>query len=154
MSPDIHLSEQDLMTLQKCLNDGIEPPQELAEKLFPSLYASYDFKALKDSRIPTIEYQGKRSEAAILNEASAFGGGSPLQLERSFEGGKINRNATQLGLFKEGGEEADKNWRNLIVQGDNLQFLKTCYLNQDSVVKDKVKGKVKLVYIPISLRCP
>lgn len=143
----INLSEEDFEVLQKCLNDGVEPPQELAKKLFPSLYTSYDFKTLKDSKIPTIEYQGKRSEAAILNEATAFGGGSPLQLERSFEGGKINRAATQLGLFNETGEEDDETWRNLIVQGDNLQFLKTCYLNQDPIIKDKVKGKVKLIYI-------
>jgi adenine-specific DNA-methyltransferase len=38
-------------------------------------------------------------------------------------------------------------WRNMIVQGDNLQFLKTCYLNQDPLIKDKVKGKIKLIYI-------
>ena len=147
MSREIQIGEEDLMTLQKCLNDGVEPPQELAKKLFPSLYAAYDFKSLKDSKIPTIEYQGKRSEAAILNEASAFGGGSPLQLERSFDGGKINRDATQLGLFSESTADADLNWQNLIVQGDNLQFLKTCYLNQDPIIRDKVKGKVKLVYI-------
>ncbi|MBU4292472.1 MAG: site-specific DNA-methyltransferase [Actinobacteria bacterium] len=33
------------------------------------------------------------------------------------------------------------------MQGDNLQFLKTCYLNQDPLIKNKVKGKVKLIYI-------
>ena len=147
MSRELDLSEEDMLVLQKCLNDGVEPPQTLAKKLFPSLYATYDFKTLKDSKIPTIEYQGKRSEAAILNEASAFGGGSPLQLERSFDGGKINRGATQLDLFNESRREDDANWQNLIVQGDNLQFLKTCYLNQDPIIKDKVKGKVKLVYI-------
>lgn len=143
----INLSEEDFQILQKCLNDGVEPPQELARKLFPSLYSAFDFKTLKDSKIPTIEYQGKRSEAAILNEASAFGGGSPLQLERCFDGGKINKKATQLTLFKESQTEYDSNWRNLIVQGDNLQFLKTCYLNQDPIIKDKIKGKVKLICI-------
>ncbi|MCJ7833056.1 MAG: hypothetical protein MUQ20_01555, partial [Deltaproteobacteria bacterium] len=143
----IKLSEEDFQILQKCLNDGVEPPQELARKLFPSLYSAFDFKTLKDSKIPTIEYQGKRSEAAILNEASAFGGGSPLQLERCFDGGKINKKATQLMLFRESQAEYDSNWRNLIVQGDNLQFLKTCYLNQDPIIKDKVKGKVKLICI-------
>ena len=147
MTKELQLTEEDMLVLQKCLNEGLEPPQALAKKLFPSLYASYDFKTLKDSRIPTIEYQGKRPEAAILNEATAFGGGSPLQLERSFDGGKINRNATQLGLFEEGDDRRDGNWRNLIVQGDNLQFLKTCYMNQDPVIKDKVKGKVKLTLI-------
>lgn len=143
----IKLSEEDFQVLQKCLNDGVEPPQELAKRLFPSLYAAYDFKTLKDSKIPTIEYQGKRPEATILNEASSFGGGSPLQLERCFDGGKINKKDTQLTLFKESQAEYYSNWRNLIVQGDNSQFLKTCYLNQDPIIKDKVKGKVKLICI-------
>ena len=143
----LDLSDDDLLTLQKCLNEGIEPPVELAKTLFPSLYAKFDFKTLKDSRIPIIEYQGKRPEAAILNEASAFGGGSPLQLERYFEGGKISRNMNQLDLFRESKTEYEGTWRNLIVQGDNLQFLKTCYLNQDPIIKDKIKGKVKLIYI-------
>ena len=124
MEKTIQLTEEELLTLKRCINDWVEPPQEIAKKLFPSLYAGFDFKTLKDSRIPTIEYQGKRPEAAILNEASVFGGGSPLQLERHFDGGKINRKATQLDLFGAGKKAADKEWRNLIVQGDNLQFLK------------------------------
>ncbi len=143
----LDLSEDDLLVLQKCLNDGTEPPVELAKKLFPSLYAPLDFKTLKDAKIPTIEYAGKRSEAAILNEATAFGGGSPLQLERYFEGGKISKGMSQVELFAESKAEDDSNWRNLIVQGDNLQFLKTCYLNRDPIIKDKVKGRVKLIYI-------
>ncbi len=144
---EIKLNEEDLLALQRCLNEGMEPPPEMAKKLFPSLYTTFDFKTLKDSKIPTIEYAGKRSEAAILNEASAFGGGSPLQLERYFEGGKISKRMSQVELFAESKAGDDNNWRNLIVQGDNLQFLKTCYLNQDPVIKDKVKGKVKLIYI-------
>jgi len=143
----LDLSDDDLLVLQKCLNDGTEPPVELAKKLFPSLYSTFDFKTLKDSKIPTIEYAGKRPEAAILNEASAFGGGSPLQLERYFEGGKISKGMNQADLFNESQGQSDSNWRNLIVQGDNLQFLKTCYLNQDPIIKDKVKGKVTLVCI-------
>lgn len=144
---NIELGEDDLITLQRCINEGLEPPSELAKKLFPSLYASYDFKTLKGSKIPNIEYQGKRSEAAILNEATLFGGGSPLQLVRSFDGGKLNRHATQLSLFSPEENDLDDNWQNLIVQGDNLQFLKTCFLNQDPMIKDKVRDKVKLVYI-------
>jgi len=143
----LDLSDDDLIVLQKCLNDGTEPPVELAKKLFPSLYSTFDFKTLKDSKIPTIEYAGKRPEAAILNEASAFGGGSPLQLERYFEGGKISSGMNQADLFNESQGQSDSNWRNLIVQGDNLQFLKTCYLNQDPIIKDKVKGKVNLFYL-------
>ena len=147
MGKPIQLDENDLRALQKCLNDGIEPPSELAKKLFPSLYEAFDFKTLKDSRIPTIEYAGKRCEAAILNEAAAFGGGSPLQVERCFDGGRLNPGATQLALFQNAGKQPEAEWRNLIVCGDNLQFLKTCFLNQDPLIKDKVKGKVKLVYI-------
>lgn len=143
----LDLSDDDLLVLQKCLNDGTEPPVELAKKLFPSLYSTFDFKTLKDSKIPTIEYAGKRPEAAILNEASAFGGGSPLQLERYFEGGKISKGMNQADLFNESQGQSDSNWRNLIVQGDNLQFLKTCYLNQDPMIKDRVKGKVNLFYL-------
>jgi hypothetical protein len=45
-------------------------PEELAKKLFPKLYAGFDFKTLNRASIPTIEYAGKRSETAILNEAS------------------------------------------------------------------------------------
>lgn len=39
------------------------------------------------------------------------------------------------------------NWRNMIVFGDNLQFLKTVCKNEDPAIKDKVKKKVKLIYI-------
>jgi len=144
---NIQLTEDDLKILQHCVNHGLEPPQELAKKLFPSLYAPFDFKSLKDSKIPTIEYQGKRSEAAILNEAALFGGSSPLQLARCFDGGKLQKSGTQLNMFNPVERDSDDNWQNLIVQGDNLQFLKTCFLNQDPIIKDKVKGKVKLVYI-------
>jgi site-specific DNA-methyltransferase (adenine-specific)/adenine-specific DNA-methyltransferase len=35
----------------------------------------------------------------------------------------------------------------MIVFGDNLQFLKTCYANKDELIRNKVKGKVKLIYI-------
>ena len=78
----IELSEQDLKALEKALNGSQEPPQELAKKLFPSLFAAFDFKTLEDSRIPTIEYAGKRSEAVILNEATAFGEVQPVPCTR------------------------------------------------------------------------
>ena len=35
----------------------------------------------------------------------------------------------------------------MLVFGDNLQFLKTIYENEDPLIKDKVSGKVKLIYI-------
>ena len=145
--PDITLTEQEVQTLLRCLNDRVEPPEALAKKLFPKLYAGFDFKTLNRASIPTIEYAGKRSEAAILNEASAFGAGSPLQIVRFFRGGKFQKDAQQLELIKETGPTWDTGWKNMIVQGDNLQFLKTCFLDQDPLIKGKVKGKVKLVYM-------
>jgi len=90
MTQEIRLSEKDMLLLQKCLNNGVESPQEMAKKLFLTSYSTFVFKTLKDSKIPTIEYQGKRSEAAILNKAAAFGGGSSLQIERCFDGGRVN----------------------------------------------------------------
>jgi len=94
--PDITLTEQEVQTLLCCLNDRVEPPEALAKKLFPKLYAGFDFKTLNRASIPTIEYAGKRSEAAILNEASAFGAGSPLQIVRFFRGGKFQKDVQQL----------------------------------------------------------
>src|ERR1700722_10599848 len=35
----------------------------------------------------------------------------------------------------------------MMVFGDNLQFLKTLYANNDPLIKGKIKGKVKLIYI-------
>lgn len=145
--PDINLTEQEVQTLLRCLNDRIEPPEELAKKLFPKLYAGFDFKTLNRASIPTIEYAGKRSEAAILNEASAFGAGSPLQIVRFFRGGKLQKEAQQLELIKETGPTWETGWKNMIVQGDNLQFLKTCFLDQDPLIRGKVKGKVRLFYM-------
>ena len=56
----------------------------------------------------------------------------PLQVEKVYNGKR---------------ETFDDGWRNLLVFGDNLQFLKTIYKNEDPIIKDKVKGKVKLIYI-------
>ncbi len=131
----INLTDEELARLLEAVNGEVEPPPELAGKLFPSLLeklgqaGKFDFETLNRIRIPTIEYAGKRSEGVILATAVALGQSAPLQVVRSF------------------GEPGADGWRNLIVQGDNLQFLKTVYLNQDPLIKDKVKGKVKLIYI-------
>lgn len=131
----IDLSPKDLQLLSECINDQKDVPVELLTKLSPGFFEKlaadgrFDFKALDKFKIPTIEYAGKRPESIILAQAAITGGAAPLQVVRSFANGK------------------NGNWKNLIVQGDNLQFLKTCYINQDPLIKDKVKGKVKLVYI-------
>ncbi len=135
------LSQTDIETLLKCIENETEIPEDLLPKLNPSFFDKlaqenkFDYQKLEKYKIPTIEYAGKRSEALILSQAGLMGGGSPLQVERCFES---NSQVDQV--------EGD-DWKNLIVQGDNLQFLKTCYLNQDPLIKDKVKGKVKLIYI-------
>jgi len=144
------LTEQDILEITKAIENNTEIPEDLLPKLNPSFFeklaeeAKFDYQKLDKYKIPTIEYAGKRPEALILSQAGLLGGGSPLQVERCFDG--INqKDKSQLDLFEESKNSTD--WKNLIVQGDNLQFLKTCYLNQDPLIKDKVKGKVKLIYI-------
>lgn len=131
----INLSEENLQKLSECINNQTEIPEDLLVKLSPGFFeklqreGQFDYQKLNKFKIPTIEYAGKRPESVILAQAAITGGAAPLQIVRSF------------------GETKDNEWRNMIVQGDNLQFLKTCYLNQDPLIKDKVKGKVKLIYI-------
>jgi len=131
----INLNQEDMEKLTGCINDQIEIPQDILIKLSPSFFdklyqeGKFDFQKLDKYKIPTIEYAGKRPESAILAQAILVGEAAPLQVVRAFGNGQSDP------------------WRNMIVQGDNLQFLKTCYLNQDPLIKDKVKGKVKLIYI-------
>jgi DNA modification methylase len=140
------LSDEERETIIEALNDNTEPPPELMAKLFPGLAEKFDVAKLDRAKIVTLEYAGKRSEAAILNQTSPTETGSPLQVERCFKEGIISK-CTQLDLFEKTKKDNDSNWQNLIVQGDNLQFLKTCYQNADPLIKDRIKGKVKLIYI-------
>jgi len=140
------LTEEEKKLIIEALNNNVEPPPELMTKLFPGLAEKFDVAKLDRAKIVTLEYAGKRSEAAILNQASPTDAGSPLQVERCFKGGSLT-GETQLDLFKKAKSGTDDNWQNLIVQGDNLQFLKTCHRNADPLIKDRVKGKVKLFYI-------
>jgi len=140
------LTEEEKKTIIEALNNNIELPPELMTKLFPGLAEKFDVAKLDRAKIVTLEYAGKRSEAAILNQASPIDAGSPLQVERCFKGGSLT-GETQLDLFERAKSGTDDNWQNLIVQGDNLQFLKTCYRNADPLIKGRVKGKVKLIYI-------
>ncbi|MBU1570574.1 MAG: site-specific DNA-methyltransferase, partial [Proteobacteria bacterium] len=125
----IKLTPEEKARVIDALNKGVEPSPDLLPKLFPGTTEKFDVQALDRAKIPTLEYSGKRSKATILAEAGAGIGAAPLQNVRCF------------GDIKNGG------WRNLIVQGDNLQFLKTCYRNIDPLIKNKVKGKAKLIYI-------
>ena len=140
------LTDEEKKLIIEALNNNIELPPELMTKLFPGLAEKFDVAKLDRAKIVSLEYAGKRSEAAILNQASPTDAGSPLQVERCFKGGSLT-GETQLDLFKKAKNGTDDNWQNLIVQGDNLQFLKTCHRNADPLIKDRVKGKVKLFYI-------
>lgn len=137
----INLNKEEIQILGDCLNNNTEVPLEIIKKISPTFFdklrTDYQIESSKIDRysIPTLEYALKKSESAILNSAIAFGGGTPLQVERCFENGEHNK------------EYEHNDWTNMIVQGDNLQFLKTCFINQDPLIKDKIKGKVKLIYI-------
>ena len=104
----------------KLLQEGKELPEEFKYLLFPTKQKEYE-----------LVYAGKiRKEDLLANEDGVFP--VPLQIDKVFNGER---------------ESFDDGWKNMIVFGDNLQFLKTVYENNDPLIKDKVKGKVKLIYI-------
>lgn len=103
------------------LNKGESIPDDFKNKLFPINHKEYE-----------LAYEGKmRKEDILANDDGSFP--VPLQIEKIFNGSEH--------------PAYDDGWRNMIVFGDNLQFLKTIYKNEDPVIKDKIKGKVKLIYI-------
>ena len=150
----INLTDQEITTIVESISQSTEIPPGLLKKLSPSFFeklseeVEIDVQKLDRFKIPTIEYAGKRSETQILTHAALMGGNAPLEIVRCFEGGKIKKQH-QLELFEkaQNSKPDNGNWKNLIVQGDNLQFLKTCYLNKNPLIKNKIKGKVKLIYI-------
>lgn len=103
------------------LENGENIPEDFKHKLFPIEHKEYE-----------LAYAGKmRKEDLLANDDGSFP--VPLQIEKVFNG-------DEHPAFDDG-------WRNMVVFGDNLQFLKTIYKNEDSVIKNKVRGKVKLIYI-------
>ena len=116
----LQLSEKEIQYIVEQLQKGEQLPEDLKYKLFPVKQKEYE-----------LVYGGKmRKEDILSNEDGVFP--VPLQVEKVFNG--------KRDAFKDG-------WRNMIVFGDNLQFLKTIYENKDPLIKGKVKGKVKLIYI-------
>ncbi len=117
----LNLNSYDKEYLIECLKNGKDIPAEYKYALFPTKQKEYE-----------LVYAGKARKEDILadnEEAKAV----PLQIEKVFNGEKYPL--------------AAKDWHNLLVFGDNLQILKTFYKNEDELVKGKVKGKVKLIYI-------
>ena len=102
------------------IKNGEPLPEDYKYVLFPATQAEYE-----------LTYAGKmRKEDVLAGEDGTFP--IPIQIDREYNSDK-NSTVTD--------------WKNMIVFGDNLQFLKTIYENKDPIIKDKVKGKVKLIYI-------
>ena len=115
------LTKYEIDCLTKALKSGEELSLDYKYRLFPTEQKEYE-----------LVYAGKmRKEDLLANEDGVFP--VPLQVEKVFNGDEY--------------EAFGDDWKNMIVFGDNLQFLKTIYENKDSLVKNKVKGKVKLIYI-------
>jgi site-specific DNA-methyltransferase (adenine-specific)/adenine-specific DNA-methyltransferase len=115
---DITIQEREF--LMECLAKGTNIPDDFQEKLFPTSQKEYELR-----------YAGKmRREDLLADQDGTFA--VPLQVEKIYNGER---------------KKFDDGWRNMIVFGDNLQFLKTIYKNEDPLVKDCVKGKIKLIYI-------
>lgn len=94
-------------------------PPDLRAKLAPA----------EESGACTLSYGGRLSREALLSDADGTG-------------------AAELSLLREfPGPERPDGWRNLVVFGDNLRFLKAALADRDPAVRGKVKGQVKLIYI-------
>tara|TARA_R110000868_G_scaffold353150_5_gene614391 strand:+ start:1991 stop:4042 length:2052 start_codon:yes stop_codon:yes gene_type:complete len=114
------LSQREKDFLIEKLQKGEELPEDFKYKLFPTTQKEYE-----------LVYAGKMRKEDILADEDGVTA-APLQIERTYNGER---------------ESYPDGWKNMIVFGDNLQFLKTIYKNEDPLIKDKVKGKVKLIYI-------
>lgn len=114
------LSQHEINDLIERLQKGEILPDDYKYKLFPVKQKEYE-----------LVYGGKmRREDILANEDGVFP--VPLQIEKIFNGKRV---------------QWEDGWKNIIAFGDNLQLLKTIYENKDPLIKDKVKGKVKLIYI-------
>jgi len=115
------LNVEDKKYLINLIESEEQIPEDYKYLLFPNLQEEYE-----------LIYAGKmRKEDVLAGEDGTLP--VPLQLERVFNG-------TEHPEFEDG-------WKNMIVFGDNLQLLKTINENRDPLIKDKIKGKVKLIYI-------
>lgn len=115
------LSKAEKDYLIDLIDKGETIPEDFKYKLFPTEHKEYE-----------LAYAGKmRKEDLLADEDGSFP--VPLQIEKVFNG-------TEHPAFDDG-------WKNMIVFGDNLQFLKTIYKNEDPIIRDRVKGKIKLIYI-------
>jgi len=114
------LNNYEVQDIIEKLQKGEMLPDDYKYKLFPTKQKEYE-----------LVYGGKmRKEDILANEDGVFP--VPLQVDKVYNG--------EREAFADG-------WRNIIVFGDNLQFLKIVYQDEDPLIKGRVKGKVKLIYI-------
>ena len=99
------------------LENNIQLPTELQYIMFPTKEKEYK-----------LTYADKMRKEDILSNEDGVSS-VPIQIQKTFIS-----------------DEKDS-WKNMIVFGDNLQFLKTVYEDTDENIKGKIKGKVKLIYI-------
>ena len=116
-----NLTPNDVAFLIDCLKNGKEIPEIYKYAIFPTKQKEYE-----------LVYAGKMRKEDVLAD-SEEAKPVPLQIEKVFNGKKYPLHS--------------QDWHNLLVFGDNLQILKTFCENKDPLIKDKIKGKVKLIYI-------
>ncbi len=117
----MNLNDIEKKYLVNLIESGDPIPEDFKYILFPTLQEEYE-----------LSYAGKmRKEDILAGEDGTLP--VPLQIDRVFNG-------EEHLAFEDG-------WKNMIVFGDNLQFLKTINENKDELIKERVKGKVKLIYI-------
>ena len=96
------------------IQNNEEIPEEFKEILFPVSHKEYELTYANKMRRQDV-LSGQDGTLPI-----------PLQVEKVFSDGNN-----------------DDGWKNIIVFGDNLQFLRTINNNKDPLIKDRVKGNVK-----------
>ena len=111
------ISDYERDYLIELLKNGDDIPEDFKGKLFPVINQEYE-----------LSYAGKmRREDILANEDGSFP--VPLQLEKVFNANDVD------------------GWKNMLVFGDNLQFLKTIYQDSDPLISGRVKKQIKLIYI-------
>lgn len=65
------LTSEDKMKLIGALNNDAEISFDLMPKLFPNINERFNVRMLDSTKIPTLEYAGKRSKATVLAETGA-----------------------------------------------------------------------------------
>ena len=112
------MSEETRNELIRILTSGNSIPDEYKEIIFPTINREYE-----------LSYFGKMKKDDVLKDADGVFS-IPLQKDKTFSA-----------------NNSKSEWENMLVFGDNLQLLKNIYENEDPLIKDKIKGKVKIIYI-------